>query len=83
MKYTLIGFTFNKVRKEVFSEDSSKLQLRNHWEEQIKDEEHLFQQLDNLGFTPPYHFPNVNKVVKMSGNFKLPGTRIIIYIIKN
>lgn len=82
MKYTLIVFTFNVI-KDPNVIGGSKLQLRNNWHEQSKDDDTLKQELLSLGFKEPLYFPNTNKVVKMSGDFTLDDPRIIVHIIKN
>lgn len=84
MKYTIVCFTFNKDSNP-FSIGGSQLTLRNNWFDEVKDDETLGHVLDALGLYKlrPYPFPNTNKVVKMSSDFTLENTRIIVHIIKN
>jgi hypothetical protein len=84
MKYTLICFTFNKVRQTDFMDELGyRLELRNNWYEYRDDEDSLEILLKSLGFREPFYFPNNNHVVKMSGDFTIDNTRIIVHIIKN
>lgn len=77
MKYQLICFTFNEVPTEA----SMRLQLRNNWVDAVPDEESLYDALSLLGIHSTVSFPNSNPVVKLSGSFALPNTRIIVHVV--
>lgn len=89
MKYILICFTFNKVKRtpEYKGEDWNhfRLELRNNWFEQCKDDDHLFEVLASFGFAknPKDEEYRGGKCVKIDGDFTLPNTKIIVHIIRN
>lgn len=87
MKYTLICFTFNK--KEDKQGIEMGMTLRNNWVIKVNSFNELCETLDSLGISSNvFHDADkmptlVNNVIKLSGDFTIADTKIIVHIIRN
>jgi hypothetical protein len=85
MKYSVICFTFNK--KESKEGIEMGMVLRNNWIDEVNTFDDLCDLLESLGFrNHPFmdadKMPILGKTIKLSGDFTVANTKIIVYIIK-